>query len=1060
MFFVILVFIDITLRYVATGSPNHCHIVHALFDLNIVSDSKPGHKNLYHFDVINKLMSMNVFTEKELREIKVNNTKQFLDVAPLKGKEPNDQEINQCYLDEAKKADNRCKYVRVYQISKLFFHDVVNLYRYYKQGHEIRNGFDMYAHWVELADFYILHPDITDLCPQPKTTCGHPQYQPKEKKNYRLVFRPICYSRMNKDKVRIPLKMDPPNIYAELARNETHTDVVQDRWYRLMVTYDETNGLREEVKRLCLLRVESDFCFIEPMVRIYRRYLSYRKDKEYRSDMCRRLLMFNFEDFVLAKTRPTLIDFWMNEFKSGDDVNTNSSEFEFIHDSFPPLFEFIRKSKKEDIAKVISCLEYPLRFMNSCSTHENIDEKRCMFAQVIDKIHGYIDVNKTNLKIIDTTIDLKKYIGSFRLDSLLNNIETKTQKLKHAKYREKIFLQKPLHDHFKGLKKFFSVIANFNQKKMLREVSYIENRMDDYIVASEEDSKLAAKVLDDLFHIVLVTTNYDTSNKTNIRWGITILEALNPMAKLSRNSPTDIFVSLQELIKRIRDTDFDKELKGQILNVTNLVYRTKLGFFKNSDLIRFVKTTVHHSNDTNLDFDFARSKALFLKNYDEYSPWISKEKLTEITSALQEIRETACNLITEAMHLGIPDNAVSVFEELEKGRDICAIADAEIQRMIETLKETNEFQYELLETFASYMRAKETHFAATSLMQQVDSPISSDWMQTFYLSLYSRLIIYFEQLIAIDSFCDLREYKEFGVRPDECSQFPSSIGVSDLIHTDKSYCKGKASFVRIPIIPGPKKVKDNGFMILSELLYGNETSFQVPDVDWLIRHEWISEKTDYPIYISHFEIFLPVVSDKKTQVTIQGRLAGNNVLDPEDEKQYIIRPTPELDTKYTEGKDAFKNCKNLIENPYRTCPKPGWDLPKVCLLTSDSSDPSKAYGSVYATWKFIVMGYEDINIPVAAFTNDTFLKASVRLCTKLDGAVITKTKDRNVSKRTETLIIKKNKMTLENRKRSIKNYKTCCLEGHYYSQTKEKCISCPDGYERAMKGYYCRKDVF
>ena len=122
----------------------------------------------------------------------------------------------------------------------------------------------------------------------------------------------------------------------------------------------------------------------------------------------------------------------------------------------------------------------------------------------------------------------------------------------------------------------------------------------------------------------------------------------------------------------------------------------------------------------------------------------------------------------------------------------------------------------------------------------------------------------------------------------------------------------------------------------------------------------------------------------------------------------------------------------------------------------EESDPTNAFGSVYATWKFTVSGYEHFDVPVPAFTNDTFIQASVRLCVKTqDGGIENKSKEKySIEKR-----IKLNEY-FANDKRSLGDFKNCCLQGYYFSQSEEKCKSCPDGYQRELKGYYCQKDTF
>ena len=208
-----------------------CSAVHSLFDVNIVSDSEPGEDNLYNTELIKDLLKRNLPDEDDIRRMQMNNVKKFIEVSKSSragdgdgggdggGRENGgdrnggggggggngggggvgDMNVNQCYLDPSKESDSSCKYARIYQISKLYYHDVINLYRYFKSNGRTRVPFDLYVHWIELGDFYLLHPDVTAVCPQTtRRKCQQPEtMKDDEQRQRRLVFQPICYHRFN-----------------------------------------------------------------------------------------------------------------------------------------------------------------------------------------------------------------------------------------------------------------------------------------------------------------------------------------------------------------------------------------------------------------------------------------------------------------------------------------------------------------------------------------------------------------------------------------------------------------------------------------------------------------------------------------------------------------------------------------------------------------------------------------------------------------------------------------------------------------------------------------------
>ena len=95
-----------------------------------------------------------------------------------------------------------------------------------------------------------------------------------------------------------------------------------------------------------------------------------------------------------------------------------------------------------------------------------------------------------------------------------------------------------------------------------------------------------------------------------------------------------------------------------------------------------------------------------------------------------------------------------VYKAVEKALLTCRDIQMDIERMIETFRETHDFQQELLQSYSTYLRARKTRLTMRSLRREVlGSGLSKDvgdWYRTYFMSLTVRLVIYFQQLIMID----------------------------------------------------------------------------------------------------------------------------------------------------------------------------------------------------------------------------------------------------------------------------------------------------------------------
>lgn len=361
---------------------------------------------------------------------------------------------------------------------------------------------------------------------------------------------------------------------------------------------------------------------------------------------------------------------------------------------------------------------------------------------------------------------------------------------------------------------------------------------------------------------------------------------------------------------------------------------------------------------------------------------------------------------------------------------------------METYSEIYDYQFDFIDSVASYMQALTAYFAA--------GQIGNDWEQIAHADkdepdLLTRLEIMagisyityqHKTWQTIEEYCDFLEYKEGGMRPDVCEG--PNTDIADLAAYIPAECNPIEGFFDIPIRFTNGDYKDvpprdsDGFLDFSDLFQGNEVSFTVPDAKWLVDHQWIPDDDNTKnnaIYVTKFEVYLPIETETSTNVQIIAKSTEENPISPGG-KRYTIVPIREDVYEYLEGKENTP-CHQmpLLPNPYTICStnKP----PDICVLTDDGQDTeitTKIYPSIYTLWQLKVSGYENITPPKTAIPLN--IKVGLTLCTWDPNNVQTP------------------RLTAVDR---------CCTNNDYWSPTDVACVNCPADSTSALHGYYCEK---
>ena len=185
-----------------------------------------------------------------------------------------------------------------------------------------------------------------------------------------------------------------------------------------------------------------------------------------------------------------------------------------------------------------------------------------------------------------------------------------------------------------------------------------------------------------------------------------------------------------------------------------------------------------------------------------------------------------------------------------------------------------------------------------------------------------------QKMQTIEAYCNVLEYKAGGVRPSVCQG--KNTDIKRLIAYEGPSCERDIQYVDIP--NAPRKKGDTAFLNLTELYEGIAVTFKIPDSDWLVEKGWIfDDEKDSAIFLTKFEVYLPVESQPAKRIRVVAKVVGGNKLIRLD-KEYTILPEKPLVYRYVEGEGGICRQQKL-PNPYKICPND--EPPEVCPWTNE-----------------------------------------------------------------------------------------------------------------------------
>lgn len=711
------------------------------------------------------------------------------------------------------------------------------------------------------------------------------------------------------------------------------------------------------------------------------------------------------------------------------------------------VFKNVGQGQVAEISEMMSFVPDLETIKSGCETSwdlpSNSKKNACMFWKAIIQVNAYIQSTKPPAsgqvkKIINTNIDYPTFLRLTEMDRLLevvHNQETAITELVKWLNRE---LTKTVNERFKGLRTYFEKVESFNRDKAGADIGYINGRLSKYTNNINSLSIALGGKLNKIIKLAIAAVSLEIAEDT-VQVGLAAAVLMNPLEKLFGGSSAGDFIdrsaklasTLTRVGKLVRMSKTFNELKEKTISIS-------YGFKNNSEFLENIRVLITSEGQDKSTTDFETRKQAFLTYYRCYNPKVKEKELNTMTTTWENLIDAACDVITH-QSTALAQNIVLRVES----SGLCSKTKVLAQAMIATYKEIYDFQFELVEAMATYMRAETSLDVAASITAgyeesstkgEQDESIVNDLKILTMVSFIS----YKTNIWQItEAYCDVLEYKEGGVRPSVCQSVNTNIA-SLVAHVSPS-CRNLEKYQDVPTT----SESDQAFMNITDLYSGKHVIFKIPHGQWLVDKGWISQQDkEAAIFVKKFEIYVPTVSVTERRVRVQAAITGMNKLTLPDGKSFVIVPERNFIFEYLEGHGA-QPCRKeseALSNPY------GADLPKICPVNVDENncqellEKTPLFPSVYSQWKVSLLGYEAAPVPDPATVLN--LKVGMRLCILNHGS--SHAKKTNVKK-------------FKNRAKKKQRDRTSCPDGQYWAPGSGACTTCPEGSKSALDGYYCEK---
>lgn len=669
-----------------------------------------------------------------------------------------------------------------------------------------------------------------------------------------------------------------------------------------------------------------------------------------------------------------------------------------------------------------------------CVHPENRKSLYCRLKACADSLKVLTDYrHRRNVrkKILQTEFHMRTILEQRTLRSLSMQIKD----LKHFGKMEFTNLKSVINGFKNELGTYFRELAKYDQDKAQADVDFIYGRLGSYNRTLQETAAKLEPKLTAMFcgAIGTVTT---TMIDLSARLAFTIRQAVVPVPPDA--GPLDVMEALDALaIAAVGAVHLDFLKREVFPSIREICAEMSAavhanGVFHESVLNMIYAAERQDLNNTNLKQYYTD----FLKQYNAYNPGITVAMIARFGTVMDETIDKLCELIFSGETvLSAPGQYVFAY------RGDCFHTKVDVATIMAIYEEYYDFQYELLEAMASYVRANiamVTSQAMVDVKTEIEiAQAERDTLKLKVISMEMFIISEVQLLMVIHDACSLIEYIKGGIMPPYCNELfldPYSHNYDNLAafnyDTDMCLRDEVKKFVRIPAAyPTESTPLPKGTIDLASLYSGNITSFQVPNQQWLIDNGWIgAHEHGNAWFIKRFELFYPYGGSSRLKIHVRKEMMGDNVITLGGTLYDFATPVT-FNLRYTEN---FQNCYDTEKSPpYKQSPD-CTTRSSICMESEGWNKPAAVHASVYSRWGITMRVTEGMLNPVKP-VGDFYLQAGVFLC-----------RVRTSSTRVYVAPVQTDRAA------------ACCYSANqYYDQKQGSCDSCPTGGCVKLDGYFC-----
>ena len=738
---------------------------------------------------------------------------------------------------------------------------------------------------------------------------------------------------------------------------------------------------------------------------------------------------------------------------------------EFIEVTFPKLREilidaferFYKYSQQNDMSGLESYMNLmpPLELISigterGCS--EFIGDLKskipCLFQNVFREVLLYMNSLKVaplNTKIISTTYNFRDQLRGAQLSAISAQIDQRAIEarinLEEFTNEIKSFVSENTGQRFAALEGYFKGLADFDQRKANADIGFITGRLKSFDEAVKDLQPIIEEKLTAVIIGSVVSSTADT-----IQRGVELVVKAKFACNPSDPDPGAVFDAANEFAQSIVDLARSSKLADTFKTAFDQTSSVGTRLSENSEFIKLVRQIVETLPEKLKDnTDFSKLTTEFLTKYSDYDPKVQRQEIAKIATDWDVYLQEACDTLFAG-----GTAAAAIVQTTFASLGQCITTQGDISKMIEIFTEIYDYQFDLMESLATAVRAYQSQFFArrldTKLRVASEQDLSSeedDKVISLHQTMLSFYLIYrIHTLQVVVQHCNYLQFKNAGEMPSVCRSAMRTLEqreISNLIAFQSRKCTPESfKFVDIPTTK-PDDDEATSWINLTRLYQGDEVPFQIPSFEWLVEQNWITrvDARDTAIYISAFELFLPNVATEKERKRSSHFIRGHKLAKVTAEISDQVRNAKEMGlgkspvvrrasgeqrdiqfritAKYPAplfpGDNAVRfnlqpfriyvfayqeiggSCRqNTIDNPYSK------SLPRICPLSSpprvNQVDPS-----IFSLWKVKLEAPVFDSVPKNIGSGA--IRAAIRMCKVKKPSTISKRKAKKKKKNGE-----------------------------------------------------------